>query len=86
VTDTSLQHHDIERIYRDVINLHGLDVSLLRIDRTVTGWRLTAKDRADRLVRVDVPDGPAAAVRAALNRWTADQDFPDSSVARSGGR
>jgi len=69
-----MEREDIARIFQDVLSGEGLRASIVRIERTDTGWRLDARDRADRLVSVDLPDGPAATVRAALERWTARQE------------
>lgn len=80
MSDNSLRRHDIDRIYQDVVNERRLDVLLLRIDQTATGWCISAKDRGDRVVSVHVPGGPAALVRATLASWTADQGQLDSLV------
>jgi len=63
-----MQPRDVERILRDVLSAQGLRVSMLRVERTPDGWRVTLADVADRIT-TDLPDGPPAVIRVALTHW-----------------
>ncbi len=60
----------VERILRDVLDSQGVHVSMHRVEQVADGWRITVVDTAQRVLTTHVPDGPPAAIRAALIRWT----------------
>jgi hypothetical protein len=68
-----MEAQDVERIFRDVLSTQGLHDSLLNVERTPDGWRVTLRDAADRMLSTDLADGPPAAIRAALTQWSERQ-------------
>ena len=68
-----VQSRDVTRILRDVLSASGLPVTVQRVEQTPQGWLVTVKDRGDRLISTELPDGPPALIRASLTRWFADQ-------------
>jgi hypothetical protein len=68
----SVQQSDVERILRDVLSARGVHATVVRTERTNAGWRMTLKDGGARTFSVDLPAGPAAAIRAALEHWADD--------------
>ena len=69
-----MQVKDVERILRDVLSGQGLGATIVRIEKTASGWRVEVRDTADRFLFADVPDGPPATVRAVLVRWASSYD------------
>jgi hypothetical protein len=65
----SVSGRDVERIARDVLAASGLDLTLLRADAITAGWQVTVKDVADRLFSVELPAGPPAVIRSAMQSW-----------------
>jgi hypothetical protein len=65
----AMQQQDVERILRDVLSSKSLRVSILRVARAPNGWRATVTDVADRVITIDLPDGPPDVIRAMLTRW-----------------
>jgi hypothetical protein len=63
-----LREQDVERILRDVLNTQGLQVSAVRAEATLDGWRVTVTDAGGRL-STDVAAGRPAVVRASRTRW-----------------
>jgi len=66
-----VQLGDVERILRDVLTTEGLQVTVQRVHRVAEGWRVIVKDVADRMISIDLPDGPPAVIRQAVTRWVA---------------
>lgn len=64
----------VEGILRDVLTSQGVHVSTQRVERTATGWRIIVVDQSQRMVTTEVSDGPPAAIRTALLRWTDEAD------------
>ena len=64
-----MEERDLERILRDVVNTQGLPVTIVRVRRLGESWVVTVTDHADRIVGTTLPDGPPAAIRAALVTW-----------------
>ena len=59
----------MERIVRDVATAQGFAVSLLSVESTDGGWRISVADAGARVITHEIPAGSPAAVRAAVGRW-----------------
>jgi hypothetical protein len=64
-----MQPRDVERIVRDVLNARGIEVSLLHVEPTSAGWRVTVNDVADRALVTELHAAGPALVRQGLIHW-----------------
>jgi len=60
---------DVSRIVRDVLKETGSPASVLQVERASDGWHVRIRYAADRIVTLLTPSGPAAAIRAAAQRF-----------------
>jgi len=64
---------DVSRIVRDVLKETGSPASVLHVERESDGWHVRIRYGTDRIVTLVAPSGPAAAIRAAAQRF-ADEE------------
>jgi len=64
-----VQSGDVERIVRDVMTTNGCNMTVIRTEGTAEGWRVTLRETAARVIALDLPSGPPASIRAAVQQW-----------------
>jgi hypothetical protein len=69
-----MEKHDVELIVKDVLTELGAPFSLIVVNRTMTGWTATLKARRGGVIKLPLPDGPPASVRASVRQRIEAED------------
>ena len=65
-----MTEREIERILREVLAARSVRAIVLRAHSVEHGWLVTVKSlTARQIISVDVPQGPAGAIRATAEEW-----------------
>ena len=69
-----MERHDVERIIKDVLNDLGAPFSLIILDRTMAEWTATFKGVRGRVIKMPLPNGPPAYIRATVTQRIEAED------------